>query len=363
MLRDFGNEVDMYFRDNRTLGATSSFNAALNAVWSREVYQEIRRLLKSKRYDVLHVQNFFPIISPAIYYAARAEGVSVVQTLRNYRLLCPNALLHRDHRVCEDCIGKIVPWPALVHACYRSSYSASAATVAMISLHRVFGTWNEKVNVYIALTEFARGKFIDGGLPENKILIKPNTVHPDPGAGDGTGGFGLYVGRLSPEKGIDTLIQAWGKLGGRATLKVAGDGPLAPEVARAASRHSGIEWLGRQSSQEVQKLMKSAAFLLFPSKVYEGFPRAIVESFAAGTPVIASNHGAMAHLIDDHDDGLLFRPADADDLAEKVRWAFANSQKLNEMRGAARATYELKYSAGRNVRLLLDIYDKARKAA
>lgn len=204
---------------------------------------------------------------------------------------------------------------------------------------------------------------MEGGIPERKIAIKPNAVHPDPGVGNGKGNFALYVGRLSSEKGIDVLIESWPKAPSRPPLIVVGDGPLLSLVTQAASKWPDIRWVGRKSLEEVHELMRAASFLVVPSRVYEGFPRTIVESFAAGTPVMASAHGAMPHLIEHERTGLLFRPADADDLAAKVAWAHANPEKLAAMRGNARAEYELKYGAERNVRLLLDIYDRARRAA
>jgi glycosyltransferase involved in cell wall biosynthesis len=201
------------------------------------------------------VQNFFPLISPAVYYAARAEGVPVVQTLRNYRLLCSNGLFFRDGHVCEDCLGKTLPWPGVIHACYRESRAGTVPVAAMISIHRALRTWTRMVDVYIALTEFARQKFPEGGLPAKRIVTKPNFVHPDPGPGEGQGGYAMFVGRLSSEKGVGTLLEAWERLGGRIPLKVVGDGPLASRMIEASRKPLGIEWLGRRPLEEVYARM------------------------------------------------------------------------------------------------------------
>lgn len=359
LLRDNHNDVDLYTRDSRDIPKSRKFRNGLNAIWSSRAYADVRERLKRKNYDVVHIQNFFPVISPAIYYAARAEGVPVVQTLRNYRLLCPNAQLYRDNHACGDCVQKSVPWPGILHSCYRSSALASAAVAAMISVHRALRTWDRQVDVYVALTEFAKAKFIEGGLPESKIVIKPNVVYPDPGIGEGRGGFALYAGRLSAEKGIGTLVSAWERIEGRLLLKIVGDGPLAPEVAAAARQNRKVEWLGRKNREEVMKLMQAAEFCLFPSHLYEGLPRSIIESFAVGTPVVASNQGGMVNIIKHGVNGLHFLTGDSEDLTRKLDWLITHPQELKTMRTAARAEYEARYTAESNLELLLGIYRRA----
>src|SRR5206468_2050887 len=178
-------------------------------------------------------------MSPAAYYAARAEGAAVVQTLHNYRLLCPSATFFREGRVCEDCLGKFAPWPGVVHACYRNSIRASAAVAAMITIHGAAHTWERSVDRYIALTQFSRGKFIAGGLPADRICVKPNFVSPDPGPGAGRGGYALFVGTLVEGKGVLTMLRAWERLPRNLELKLIGDGPLADDVQRSEERRVG----------------------------------------------------------------------------------------------------------------------------
>jgi glycosyltransferase involved in cell wall biosynthesis len=361
LLRERGHHVEVHEENNDRVAALSNFSKVTKTIWSQETYQTLKHLLKEQPYDVVHVQNFFPLISPSVYYAAKAEGVPVVQTLHNYRLLCPNALFFRNGNICEDCLGQFVPYPGVLHGCYRNSQIATGGVAAMLAVHRAINTWTKMVDLYIALTEFARQKFIAGGLPAEKIVVKPNFVSPEPAVGNGSGGYALYVGRLSVEKGIDTLLKAWEHLGLQIPLKIVGDGPLAEQVVEVAKQHSGVEWLGRKPMSQVHDLMGEARFLVFPSKWYETFGRVAVEAFAKGTPVIAANIGAIAELVDSGRTGLHFRPGDADDLIAKVEWMLANPVKLAFMRQEARAEFEAKYTAEQNYQKLMEIYTKMQK--
>jgi len=356
LLREMGHLVEVYEESNDRVAALNTLRMVVKTVWSQEAHQTLRDRLKERSYDVVHVQNFFPLISPSVYYAAKAEGVPVVQTLHNYRLLCPNALFFRSGRVCEDCLGKSVPWPGLLHACYRGSRPATGVVTAMLTTHRAMQTWTELVDIYIALTEFARQKFIEGGLPAEKIVVKPHFVHPDPGCGEGHGGYGIFVGRLSPEKGIATLLAAWQLLKGKVPLKIVGDGPLASWLVEAAQKIPGVDLLGRMPPTEVYKLIGEAAFLVFPSEWYETFGRVAIEAFAKGTPVIASNIGAIADLVDSGRVGFQFQPGDAEDLAAKVERVLANPAELVQMRREARHEFEAKYTAQKNYQRMIEIY-------
>ena len=301
---------------------------AKDTVWNTSAYRELGALIRRERPDVAHFHNTLPLVSPAGYYAARAEGVPVVQTLHNYRLLCPVSLFFRDGRVCEDCMGKTVPWPGVVHGCYRGSRAASGVIATMLTVHRALRTWTEMVDVYVALTEFARNKFVEGGLPAGKIVVKPNFVAPDPGPGQGGGGYALFVGRLAPEKGTGTMLDAWDRLGTGFPLKIVGDGPLKDRVAGAAAGRSNVELLGHRPVADVHALMREADMLIFPSEWYETFGRVAAEAFAAGTPVVAADIGAVAELVEHGRTGLKFRPGDPEDLAAQVEWALSHPAEL-----------------------------------
>jgi len=356
LLQRMGHQVERYEETNYHLDQLSLPDAALRTIWSMESYQIMMQKLTEKTHDIVHVQNFFPTISPSIYYAAKAKKVPVVQTLRNYRLLCPNALFFRNGQVCEDCMGKSIPWPGIIHACYRESRLATGAVAAMLTVHRALGTWTEMVDMYVALTQFSRQKFIEGGIPESKIVVKPNFVYPDPGKEEDKEEFVLFVGRLSPEKGVDTLISAWQYLGKQIQLKIVGEGPLQNQVIEASQRLPEIEWLGSKPLSDVYTLMGKAKVLIFPSKWYETFGRVVVEAFARGTPVIASKLGVTEEIVEHGRTGLHFRPGDSKDLAYQLEWALSNPARLLKMGQEARAEFEAKYTAEDNYKRMIEIY-------
>ena len=364
LLDRMGHEIIPFVEDNARLNGMSALKAARNTIWSREAQGKLRQLIRETRPDVAHFHNTFLMISPAAYYACKEAGVPVVQTLHNYRLICPGALLMREGRVCEDCVGRAIPWSGVVHGCWRSSRVGTAVVAAMLTAHRLMKTWQEQVDVYVSLTEFARQKFIEGGLPAEKIVVKPNFVAPDPGEGAHEGDYALFVGRLSPEKGVRTLLRAWQWLRG-VPLKVVGNGPLMEEVQGLVRREGleEVEVLGRRPREEVFQLMREARVLLFPSEGYEGFPMTIAEAFACGLPVVASRLGAMAEIVEDQRTGLLFRPGDPENLAEKVEWAWGHPKELAEIGREARREYEQKYTAEKNYEILMEIYERARAAA
>lgn len=352
-----------YYRHNDEIARyafSSKLTLGLRTVWAWDSYRELQLLLQRERPDLAHFHNILPLISPAAYYACRKAEVPAVQTLHNYRLLCPAANFYRDHHPCEDCLGKTLPWPGVLHACYQSSRAASGSVAAMLTVHRARSTWKQCVDVYIALTEFARRKFIQGGLPREKIVIKPNFVYADPGARTGRGEYALFVGRLSEEKGLRTLLSAWERLHSAIPLDIVGEGPLRAELEAEASRRglSSISFKGRLPHDETLKAMKCARFLIVPSECYENFPMTIVEAFSCGVPAVTSRQGAVEEIVEDGRTGFHFRPGDAADLAEKVEWAWADPAKIEEMGRAARAEYEAKYTAQRNYQMLMDIYQR-----
>lgn len=352
LLRARGHVVETYFRHNDDLAAMPAWQAAGQMLWSGQTVREIGAQIAASRPDVIHVHNTFPLISPSLYWAADRAGVPVVQTLHNFRLHCPQAMYLREGKVCEDCLGHI-PWRGALRACYRGSRPQSAALAGMVTLHRAIGTWQHKVTRYIALNEFCRRKFIEGGLPAERVVVKPNFVDfaaPPDGPREGF----LFVGRLSAEKGVDVLAAATAQLGGCA-VRVAGTGP----EAHLLQGQSGLTALGALSGERVREEMAAAMALVLPSIWYENFPRTLVEAMGCGLPVIASQIGALAELVEDGVTGLLFEPGNADDLAAKMRWALANREAMAAMGRNARERYEQCYTAERNYAQLLQIYREA----
>jgi glycosyltransferase involved in cell wall biosynthesis len=356
LLRQHGHAVVTYTRHNSAIDGMSRLRQVKTALWNTAVYHELRALLRRERPDVMHCTNIFLVLSPASYAAARDEGVPVVQSLHNYRLLCPKAQFVRDGRVCESCLGKTVPWPSVWHACYRDSRAASGVVAAMLALHRGLGTWLRDVDRYIALSEFSRRKFIAGGLPADKIALKPNFLPVDPGPGRGAGGYAIYVGRLSPEKGVTTLLEAWARVDAPIPLKIVGDGPLTPQVREAAARDERIHWIGHRPHAEVLDWIGDGAFLVFPSNCYETFGLSIAEAFAKSTPVIASRLGAMEELVTHGQTGLHFAPGDAADLADRILQLWEAPELREHLRVQARREFENHYTADRNYQALMAIY-------
>jgi len=362
--RDAGHSVVQYVRHNREMGnlhGAGILRAGVDAIWAKRSFGELSILLRAEKPDVAHFHNTLPLVSPAAYYACAEAGVPVVQTLHNYRLLCPGAYFLRDGRVCEECLGRSLPWPGVVHGCYRESRAATAAVATMIAVHRGMNTWREKIGVYIALSEFARRKFIEGGLPGERIMVKPNFVDPDPGLKCGAGEYALYVGRLSAEKGLRVLLEAWSRLGGRIPLRIAGDGPLKEEIAEEikTKRLSSVELMGQLPPSEIVPLMQGARFLVLPSVCYENFPLAVAEAFACGLPVIASRLGSMAEIIADGETGMHVTPGDSAELAAKADWAWWNPGRLQELGKAGRQEYVSKYRPEQNYKRLMKIFERA----
>lgn len=358
MLRLFGHEVIEYFAHNDAITGMSNLQVAGRAIWNRAAYRDVRRLVREHRPQVAHFHNTFPLISPAAYYAARSENVKVVQTLHNFRLSCANGLFFRNGQPCEECIGKSVPWPAVVHKCYRQSRAASTTVASMLTVHRALGTWQRAVDMYVALSQVSRSKLIAAGLPADKLMVKPNFAYPDPGAGSGAGGYAIYVGRLSDEKGVKTLLAAWRRLEGSLPLKVVGDGPLAGAVKEAASIDTAIEWLGHVPLDAVYDLIGNAAALILPSECYENFPRVVIEAFAKGTPVVASRLGAMAEIVHEGSTGALFEPGNPADLAAKVHRIVSDPDTQPRMRWAVRQDFERHFTAAANHAALMRIYEQ-----
>lgn len=358
MLEAHGHRVLRYTLHNDEVEGMGRAALAARTIWSRPAYREVRELVEREGVDVVHVHNTLPLASPAVYYAAKAGGAAVVQTLHNYRLICPGALLLRDGDLCHKCVGRSVALPAVQHACYRDSRPATAAVVASISAHRAAKTYCRAVDRYIALSEFARELFIEGNLPADRIAVKPNALATDPEIGPG-GDYALFAGRLSKGKGLSVLLEAWASDPNLPTLKIAGDGELACLAREAAAQDPRIEWLGWTETDDLLRLMGGAACLVTPSMWYEGWPLVAIEAMGQGTPVVATNHGAFPEMIVDGVSGALVPRGDAVALAEGVRTLLADPGALPDIRRATWELFHARFTREINYRQLRGIYADA----
>lgn len=320
-----------------------------------------RSALSEFRPDVVHVHNWFPTLSPSLFNICSRENVPVIHTLHNYRLLCVNATLFRNGNVCEDCISTTFRTPGILHSCYRDSVLGSAVATAGMLTHWSIGTWSRSIDRFVALTNFARQKLIEGGLPADKVVVKPNFIDPDPGPGAGRGGYFLFAGRLTEEKGLRVLLECWRHGQDLPKLMIAGTGPLENEVRAAVATMPNVEWLGARSSDEVIDLMADASALICPSQWYEGMPRVVIESLAVGTPIVGSSIGCYPEMIVEGKTGALFLTGDANSLRSCLR-DLLRRNSLGEMRDYARRCFQSKYTGDENFSLLLNVYRSVLKS-
>ena len=360
LLRRFGHHVVEYRRSNDEIVNLGKLKTLRGVVWSAQSAKDIAKLIDRERPEVAHFHNTMPLISPAAYYACNNRGVPVVQTLHNYRLICPGADLFRAGSVCEQCLGHTWPWPSIIHGCYHDSRIENAAVALMLTIHRTLKTWQRAVAVYVALTEFGRCKLIEGGLPPEKIVVKPNFVDPDPGPALDAGRYAIFLGRFRRET-IIPMLDAWQQISGL-PLKLVGGGPDQRWVFEEIHRREldgDIEVVNHVPRGQVFGLVKGAQFLVFPSPWYETFGMTMIEAFACAVPVIAARIGTRPEMVEEGKTGLHYVPGDARDLAEKVRWAVAHRADMQSMGAVARGIYLAKYTAERNYSLLMAIYHMA----
>jgi glycosyltransferase involved in cell wall biosynthesis len=362
LLRANGVEVITYQRHNDDILETAArLRSAATMVWSKETYRQLRALIKKEKTDLAHFHNIWYLISPSAYYACRDAGIPVVQTLHNFRFFCANGLLLREEAVCEACLGR-APWQGFYYGCYRDSRLYSVPVVLTQAFHRLLKTWTEMVDAYIALTRFAKAKFLEAGLPAEKVYVKPNFLPQPPRPSFQDQGYAVFLGRLSPEKGLGLLLEGWRIMQrGNQTafgLKIVGDGPLLEKLQEQVRADSiaGVEFLGRNARQECMEVLRGARFLVLPSVCYEMFPVAVVESYACGKPVVAANLGGLAEIVRDGETGLLFEPGCSRDLARKMALMFTDKNEAPRMGRNAWMEFEAKYTARKNFTTLMGIY-------
>ncbi len=360
LLRGGGHEVETYVRDNEEIAERGCFRTAVDTIWSRRSQREVEAHLAKGNFDVMHVQNSFPLISPSVYEAGRAAGVAVVQTLRNYRPLCASGLLMRAGEICEKCLGHGVGWAGVRHRCYRGSLPGSAVLVAMNAWHHLRATYLREVDRFIVASELVRRKFVEGGFPEERICLKPNVVPRLP-EGEGEGGGrkrrAIYVGRLSADKGVELMVDAWIRHGLEIPLEIVGSGPLEATLREKARATPAITFSGRLPVEEACQAIGRAELLLLPTQWYETFGRTVLEAYAMGTAVISSRGTAPGDLVREGETGFLVDRGDAGDLAARVREFF--DLPVDERRGMgerAREVYRDHYSREKNLKQITGIY-------
>ena len=353
LLRRNGHEVLVYLRDNEELTRMKNNHAALQTLWSHKSVTDVTVLSEKFRPELIHSHNTFPLISPSLYSVAARLNVPVIQTLHNFRLICPQATLLRNGVHCEDCVGHL-PWRAIVHRCYRNSLSQSAVSSSMIMLHRLLRTWHTKVTRYIVLNQLCRDKFIAGGFPFDLLRIKPNFVDSanEPEWVHRSGG--IFIGRLSEEKGLKVLAEALSQLPD-SQIDVYGKGDLQTFVEATSYFH----YKGFRVADELQACLRQAAYLVIPSTGVESFGLVAIEAFAAGTPVIASAHGGLREIVVHGKTGLLVEPGNSEALARAIAFAEKHPAEMKIMGRAARQVYLSRYTPEINYRQMMSIYREA----
>lgn len=360
LLAGFGHIVEEMVFDNSSInGFLNKCINGLKFLYNPTSAKAIGKKIEQFKPDVIHVHNFVPLISPSVFWVANKHKVPIILTLHNFRMICPSATLFHKNFIYEKSLQSSFPWDAIMKGVYRNSVVETAILAFGMAFHHMIGTWNNKVDFYIALTSFAKGKFVGARvpLPTQKVLVKPNSVSD---CGMGTArrrDHFLFVGRLVEEKGLRTLLQA--ALLSPFKLIIIGEGPMQQEVIDHAKLNPNVVYLGPQNKATVISHMKACAGLIFPSLWYEGLPLTMVEAFSAGTPVIASNHGAMAELINDGVNGLLFEPGRERELVRRIEDVMYERVDVDAISEKARATYLKYYTPERNYNLLLTIYNRA----
>jgi glycosyltransferase involved in cell wall biosynthesis len=368
LLREAGHDVALEVIDSDQIPTWSLLKRAslpVRTVWSASSYRFVLESVGRFKPDVIHIHNTFPLASPSVFWAAHRSGIPVVHTLANYRLMCPAATFIRDGRPCEDCRGRTIPWPAVIHRCYRESSAASATVAAMLAFHRAMKSWHTTVDLFLVGSEFARRKHIQGGLPPGKIAAKPNTA-PDPGRQpERLREHYVFVGRLGPEKNVELLLRAWAmaRMKPGRPLLIIGSGPERRRLELLAHR-LGIRprFLGSVSREEVTKQLLEARAIISPSVAYEVSPISIIEAFAAGVPAVVPSGGAQAEIVTSGKTGMHFASGNVQELS-------ACLERLERDRAAvhlgqnARQAYEDRHSAKAVTDRLEWAYDLVRSSS
>ncbi len=358
--------VEQFIVNNRDV-LTSVFNKAklvFKTHYNSESKQRVREKLNDFKADVMHVHNFFPLLSPSIFEAAREAGIPSVLTLHNYRLIHPNGLMYYNGEIDNRSINGSA-YRCVFDGVYRNSIFQTAVLAHMIEYHRKNNTWKKFPSAFIALSEFSKEMFVQGGLPEERILVKPNFLkdpvpeHKELKLSPQKEDIFLYVGRISYEKGVQDLIHFWLEHNISSKLVIAGDGPLRETLEKKSEGHSRIEWLGQLSRKKTLSKLSVAKALIFPTKWYEGQPLILLEALAMGCPVITSKIGNPRQIISHGKTGFHFTPGNFKELHHYLDIINSDPQKTGELSANARKEFLKKYTPEQNYERLLEIYSRA----
>lgn len=365
LLRQFGHQVSLLERHNDDIhefSALEKLQLFWQTAWNPQAYQTVRSHLKEKLPDLLHVQNFFPLWSPSVHAAARSLDIPTIQHLHNFRLGCLNGYLLRGNQVCEVCVGHN-PWRGVVYRCYRESLPASLSVWHLLTLNRWRHTWQTQVDGFIVPSQFAADKLIQIGINPDRLYVKPAVVQ-DPGLSDlpipDSPRF-IFIGRLSDQKGVLLLLQAWAALNQPEwQLQLIGSGPLQLKLEQFIRDRalSNVAFLGQLSTQQVIQAIQSATAVVVPSQSYETFGQTVVEAFACSRAVLASNLGALAELVQDKQTGLLIPHDQVHQWTERLAWAGQHLTEMRQMGQAARQAYLTRYTPTATYEQLMRIYEQ-----
>ena len=370
LLQQNGHQVDTFYRYSDELqnkGVLGTVTGALSTPWNPFSARAIKKALSASKSDVVHVHNTFPLISPAIFRSIGSRSARIL-TLHNYRLFCPEAIPMRDGNICTECINRRSILPALRHGCYRNSRLATLPLAFNVALHRRLGTWSRQVDAFIALTEFQRDLMIEAGLPTDLVHVKPNFYPGKPNVSpwEDRRRSVVFAGRLTAEKGVECLVNAWIKWGASAPeLRIVGDGELKDRLIKLASTAPDvpIRFLGQLTGTEAQEEIARSRLLVIPSEWFEGFPMVIREAFAYGTPVAASDIGSLSTIVRQGENGVLFPPGSPNSLLEVVQKTWSEEGVLEQLVIGARHSFETLYSEKVNYQKLMDIYEEAKEVS
>ncbi len=362
LLLSKGHSVVTYTLFNRDIEKMDVLRKAmipLRSFWSFQVCSDISAIIGKEKPDVAHFHNIFPLITPAAYHACSRRGVPVVQTLHHYRIVCPGAQLFRHNAVCTECAGMHF-LTGIQYGCYRNSRLFTAGISSIVLFHKWIGTWQKSIDLYIALSDFALKQYKKLGFPSDNFFVKPNFLQNPAESRHQDNGYGIYMGRLGEEKGMNCLLSALNNCPD-IPFMIIGDGPLRDDVIRKISEWGmkNVEYMGILPHEQCMHILAGARFHVLPSLCYEGNPMVMLEAMSAGKPSIVSDIGVLAMMVRDGVDGCTFQPGSAVGLSGQMRYLHDHAEESRTMGKKARERFDQYYSADVNHQLMMESYTRA----